>query len=68
MSKLNALVEQVLAEAGRIKEAHVEKVASAVDVAPVTETGHYLRKLAAELRTSSSNPSYEELTAFLGGY
>lgn len=67
MSALNDLVEQVLAEAGRVKEAHVEKVAAAVDAVPPTKTGAYMRKLAAELRSSSESPSYEELHAFLRG-
>lgn len=67
MSALNDLVEQVLAEAGRVKEAPVEKVAAAVDTPAPTETGTYMRKLAAELRASSESPSYEELAAFLRG-
>jgi len=67
MSALTDLVEQVLAEAGRVKEAHVEKVAAAEVVAPPTEMGTYMRKLAAELRSSSESPSYGELDAFLRG-
>lgn len=67
MSALTDLVEQVLAEAGRVKEAHVEKVAAAVVAAPPTEMGTHMRKLAAELRASSASPSYAELDAFLRG-
>lgn len=67
MSELDALVKQVLDEAGRIKQASVEKVAEQQALPPATETGDLMRKLASDLRKASSGPSYADLNAFLRG-
>jgi len=65
-SKLVEALDSILAEA---KQAYREKTASAAPepepAHPVTEKGAELRKLAELLRASDTDPTYEELNAFV---
>jgi hypothetical protein len=70
-SKLQDALHEVLANA-RTAQAERTKLASVSEqtVAPLhpeTPTGEGLRKLAEVLRTSSADPTYEDLSVFLGG-
>jgi hypothetical protein len=65
MSKLLTELDKILADATT-----TEKVAADTETKETphaSERGGTLRKLAASLRTMDTNPSYEDLSNFLGG-
>jgi len=66
-SAVERLVNEVLTEARQVKTASLEKVAEEAQKAPATNIGNEMRKLASQLKSSSTEPSYEDLQAFLRG-
>ena len=64
MSKLQAELREIL-ESVRNGSIEVTKTASEKEVAGDTEVSGGLRKLAAVLRSTTSDPSYEDVLKFL---
>jgi len=67
-SALEKLVNEVLTEARQVKTASLEKVAEEIQRAPATQIGNEMRKLAHSLKSSSVEPSYDDLHSLLREY